>query len=132
MLAITSLTKRYGSLTARNNVSLSIAPGEFFGLLGPNGTGKSTLMSLIAGLKDPDSGRISIGGNPATAANITTRRHLGLVPQSIALYDELNVEENLQIFGQLFGLDRATLKARIDEGLHAVGLYDRRRSRVKT
>ena len=132
MLAITSLTKRYGNLTALDGVSLDIAPGEFFGLLGPNGAGKSTLMSLVAGLKSPDAGAISLAGQSATAANSASRHQLGFVPQTIALYEDLTAEENLQVFGQLFGLDRATLKARIDEGLHAVGLNDRRRDRVKT
>ncbi len=134
MLAITSLTKRYGRLTALDGVSLEIAPGEFFGLLGPNGAGKSTLMSLIAGLKPADAGTITLNGQPAgsNSAAAAARRDLGLVPQTLALYDELTAEENLAVFGQLFALDRATLKTRIDEGLEAVGLQDRRKDRVKT
>ncbi|MCF3650353.1 ABC transporter ATP-binding protein [Synoicihabitans lomoniglobus] len=132
MLAITSVTKRYDKLTALDDISLSIAPGEFFGLLGPNGAGKTTLMSLIAGLKRPDSGTIAVSGSTATAGAVAARQNLGLVPQSLALYDDLSAEENLHVFGQLFGLDRATLKARIDEGLTAVGLADRRKDRVKT
>ncbi len=134
MLAINSLTKRYGSLTALDNVSLEIPAGEFFGLLGPNGAGKSTLMSLISGLKPADAGTITLDDRPAGfgPAATATRRDLGLVPQNLALYDELSAEENLRIFGQLFDLDHATLNARIDESLQAVGLHDRRRHRVKT
>jgi ABC-2 type transport system ATP-binding protein len=132
MLAITSLTKTYGKLTALDNVSLSLKSGEFLGLLGPNGAGKSTLMSLVAGLKRPDSGNIVLDGTPATAASSAARQALGFVPQNLALYDELTAEENLRVFGELFGLNRATLKSRIDEGLEAVGLQDRRRERTKT
>ena len=132
MLAITSLTKRYGDLTALDDVSLSLKPGEFLGLLGPNGAGKSTLMSLVAGLKRPDAGEISLNGTAAVAASAKVRQQLGFVPQNLALYDELSAEENLRVFGQLFALDRATLKERIDEALEAVGLADRRRDRVQT
>jgi len=132
MLEITSLTKRYGKLTALDDVSLRLQSGEFLGLLGPNGAGKSTLMSLISGLKRADAGTVTINGSIATAASSDVRQQLGFVPQNIALYDDLTAEENLRVFGQLFGLDRATLKTRIDEGLTAVGLADRRRDRVKT
>ena len=132
MLAITSLSKTYGKLAALDNVSLSLQPGEFLGLLGPNGAGKSTLMSLVAGLKRPDAGSITLNGTPANTDSSEARRQLGFVPQNLALYDELTAEENLRVFGELFGLNRATLKARIDEGLAAVGLHDRRRERTKT
>lgn len=131
MLAITSLTKRYDKLTALDDVSLSLQPGEFLGLLGPNGAGKSTLMSLVAGLKRADSGSITLNGSLATAHSSEVRRQLGFVPQNLALYDDLTAEENLRVFGELFGLDRTTLDARIDEGLKAVGLDDRRRERTK-
>ncbi len=132
MLAITSLTKKYGKLTALDDVSLRLQPGEFLGLLGPNGAGKSTLMSLIAGLKRADTGSIMLNGSLATAASASVRQQLGFVPQNLALYDDLTAEENLRVFGELFGLDRATLHHRIDEGLTAVGLNDRRHERTKT
>jgi ABC-type multidrug transport system ATPase subunit len=73
MLALRSVTKRYGSITALDNVSLDIAPGEFFGLLGPNGAGKSTLMSLVAGLRAPDAGTLTLDGQPLTAAASAAR-----------------------------------------------------------
>ena len=131
MLAISSVSKSYGSLTALDGVSLDIAAGEFLGLLGPNGAGKSTLMSLVAGLKSPDAGSIAINSAPIHHQNSSARLDLGLVPQDIALYDDLSAEENLQVFGELFGLKRAVLRDRIKEGLEAVGLTDRRRDRVK-
>ena len=132
MLLIENVTKRYGAITALDGVSLSIAPGEFFGLLGPNGAGKSTLMSLVAGLRAPDAGTLALDGVAITSADPSTRAALGLVPQSIALYEDLSAEQNLRIFGELYGLRGATLKARIDEALAAVQLADRRCDQVKT
>jgi ABC-2 type transport system ATP-binding protein len=131
MLALRSVTKRYGSLVALNDVSLDIARGEFFGLLGPNGAGKSTLMSLAAGLRAPEGGTLTLDGVAITPANPDARVALGLVPQSIALYDELSAEQNLRIFGELYGLRGAELRQRIDEALDAVQLADRRKDQVK-
>jgi ABC-2 type transport system ATP-binding protein len=131
MLELRSVTKRYGSLVALNNVSLDLARGEFFGLLGPNGAGKSTTMSLIAGLRAPDTGTLTLDGQPLTAANASARLSLGLVPQHIALYQELTADENLRIFGELYGLRGAELRTRIDAALEAVQLTERRREPVK-
>lgn len=132
MLSINSVSKRYGALTALDNVSLDIAPGEFFGLLGPNGAGKSTLMSLVAGLRVPDGGSLSLDGNSLHARGATARIELGLVPQHIALYEDLSAEQNLRIFGELYGLRGSELRDRIDAALAAVQLTDRRKSPVKT
>lgn len=132
MLSLSSVTKRYGSLTALDGVTLNIERGEFFGLLGPNGAGKSTTMSLIAGLRAPDTGTLTLDGQPLNAASAVARLSLGLVPQHIALYSELNADENLRIFGSLYGLSGADLRARIDGALEAVQLTDRRRDPVKT
>jgi ABC-2 type transport system ATP-binding protein len=132
MLQVSNVTKRYGALTALDDLSLDIARGEFFGLLGPNGAGKSTLMSLISGLRAPDAGTLTLDGQTLTAAGKGARLSLGLVPQHIALYPELTADENLRIFGELHGLRGPELRARIDEALEAVQLTDRRRARVKT
>lgn len=132
MLQLTSVTKRYGALTALDGITLEIGAGEFFGLLGPNGAGKSTLMSLVSGLRAPDGGTLMLDGAPLSAAAPATRTQLGLVPQNIALYDDLTAEQNLRIFGELYGLRGGTLRARIDEALEAVQLSDRRRHAVKT
>jgi ABC-2 type transport system ATP-binding protein len=131
MLSLRSVTKRYGSLTALDNVSLDIARGECFGLLGPNGAGKSTLMSLVTGLRAPDSGAITLDGAPLSAASATVRLGLGLVPQSIALYEELSAEENLRVFGALYGLRGSVLRDRVTEALESVQLAERRRDLVK-
>ena len=132
MLSLRSVTKCYGPLTALNEVSLDIAAGEFFGLLGPNGAGKSTLMSLVAGLRAPDGGAVLVSGAEVSARYAATRRSLGLVPQHIALYPELSADQNLRIFGEIYGLGGAALRARIDECLEAVQLADRRSDPVKT
>lgn len=131
MLQIQNVTKRYGPLTALDGITLEIERGEFFGLLGPNGAGKSTLMSLVAGLRPPDSGTLLLDGVPLSAANTATRCALGLVPQNIALYEDLSAEQNLRIFGALYGLQGAELRERIDEALVAVQLADRRHDQVK-
>jgi len=131
MLSLRSVTKRYGALTALDGVSLDIARGEFFGLLGPNGAGKSTLMSLAAGLRSPDAGALTVDEVVVSPADPAGRVALGLVPQSIALYEELSAEQNLRIFGELYGLRGALLRDRINEGLAAVQLAERRRDQVK-
>lgn len=132
MLRIENLTKRYGSLVALNDVSLSLQRGEFFGLLGPNGAGKTTLMSLVAGIRAPDRGEIFLEGERFQHNRIEQRLQLGFVPQALALYDELSGEENLRLFGRLYGLRGSLLRERVAEGLVAAQLQDRRRDQVKT
>jgi ABC-2 type transport system ATP-binding protein len=130
MLSLQSVTKRYGPLLALDAVSLDIPRGEFFGLLGPNGAGKSTLMSLVAGLRAPDGGGITFDGESLRGAARGLRRKFGYVPQSVALYPDLTAEQNLRLFGELYGLRGADLQMRIDELLEAVQLRDRRHDRV--
>jgi ABC-2 type transport system ATP-binding protein len=131
MLFLDHVTKRYGALTALDDISLSVAPGECFGLLGPNGAGKSTFMSLVAGLRTPERGRILLDGKSVSVMHPATRASLGLVPQSIALYEDLSAEQNLRIFGELYGLRGQELRGRIQEALEAVHLADRRHDQVK-
>jgi len=132
MLTIENVTKRFGEIVALDRVSLSLARGEFFGLLGPNGAGKTTLMSLVAGLRAPDSGSISISGQRVGPNAMAPRHELGFVPQAIALYEELSAEENLRLFGKLYGLAGQELRARVDDGLHAAQLFERRQDKVQT
>ena len=132
MLTIENVTKRFGEIVALDRVSLSLARGEFFGLLGPNGAGKTTLMSLVAGLRAPDSGSISINGQRVGPNAMAPRHELGFVPQAIALYEELSAEENLRLFGKLYGLAGRELRARVDHGLHAAQLFERRQDKVQT
>lgn len=132
MLAVLNLTKRYGEIAALDDVSLSLERGEFFGLLGPNGAGKTTLMSLVAGIRAPDSGTILLNGEPFDLSRTEQRARLGFVPQALALYEELSGEENLRLFGRLYGLGGSLLRERLEEGFVAAQLQDRRRDKVRT
>ena len=132
MLTIENVTKRFGEIVALDRVSVSLARGEFFGLLGPNGAGKTTLMSLVAGLRAPESGSISISGQRVGPNAMAPRHELGFVPQAIALYEELSAEQNLRLFGKLYGLAGQELRARVDHGLHAAQLFERRQDKVQT
>lgn len=132
MLAVRNLTKRYGSLVALEDVSLELEQGEFFGLLGPNGAGKTTLMSIVAGIRSQDTGEILLNGETLRPERIEQRAQLGFVPQALGLYEELSGEENLRFFGRLYGLRGALLRERVEEGLVAAQLQDRRRHQVET
>lgn len=135
MLRITELIKSFGDHRAVDGVSLNIQRGEIFGLLGPNGAGKSTTINIAVGLLRPDSGRVQIdlgNGTHGDPIDHTVRNRLGVAPQALALYDELTAEENLAFFGRIYGLGGSHLAQRVAALLDAVGLADRRRSRVKT
>src|ERR1700677_1899155 len=98
MLQVESLKKSYGSLVAVNGVSLHAGAGEIIGLLGPNGAGKTTTVSMIAGLVRPNSGSVEIEGRRLQGDSDPIKRRIGLVPQDLALFDELTAEANLQLF----------------------------------
>jgi len=132
VLTITHLTKHYGSIAALDGVSLTLERGEFFGLLGPNGAGKSTLMSIVAGIRSADQGEVIFNGEKFTTNRSDLRAQLGLVPQSVALYEELSAEENLRLFGRLYGLRGSVLRERVEEGLRAAQLLERGRDKVQT
>jgi ABC-2 type transport system ATP-binding protein len=132
MIQIKSVTKKFPSATALDNISLTIREKEFFGLLGPNGAGKTTLMNLLVGYLNPDQGEILIAGETVTQDGLQTRKNIGLVPQSLALYDDISAQANLEIFGSFFHIERKLMKERIKEMLESVQLYDRRKDKVKT
>jgi len=132
MIKIQQITKKYPKVTALDAVTLEVQQQEFFGLLGPNGAGKTTLMNLLVGYFNPDSGTITIDGDNVTQDTLEIRKKIGFVPQSLALYDELTAQENLEVFGQLFDIPRKLLKERIEQQLNAVELYERRKDKVKT
>jgi ABC-2 type transport system ATP-binding protein len=132
MLHVLDLHKRYGPTKALNGVSFRVAEGEMFGLLGPNGAGKTTLLSIVAGLLEPTSGSVQILGRTVQASDRDMRRHVGIVPQELAVYGELTARENLAFFGELYGLRGPELRRRVDQVLEAVGLSDRADRRVDT
>jgi ABC-2 type transport system ATP-binding protein len=132
VLAVTNLHKSFGAIRAVDGVSFDVEPGQLVGLLGPNGAGKTTTVSMIAGLVMPDQGAVSIGGAAVSGDRDPVKRRLGLVPQDLALYDDLTARANLRLFGSLYGLTRAVLNEAIDSVLRLVGLADRAGDRVKT
>ena len=131
MLEVDHLKKSYGPVVAVNGVSLHASAGETIGLLGPNGAGKTTTVSIIAGLVRPDSGSVKIEGRPLTGDTDPIKRQIGLVPQDLALFDELTAQANLQLFAALYNLDGAAANRAIGEALELVGLSDRAQDRVK-
>ena len=131
MIEIKNITKKFPSVTALDNVSLEIKDQEFFGLLGPNGAGKSTLMNLLIGYLNADEGEILIDNESVNKDNLLVRAKIGMVPQTIALYDDLSAFENLEIFGSFYGIKKNLLRAVIAENLNKVQLFDRRKDKVK-
>ncbi len=130
VLRCSDLHKRFGQLVAVDGVGFQIAPGETYGLLGPNGAGKTTTVSMICGLLDRDAGEVLIAGDRMDTASTRAKRHVGYVPQEIALYPDLSGRENLKFFGRLYGLTGSDLNTRIDRMLHVVGLEERAGERV--
>ena len=127
VLELRGLGKDYGERVAVKAVDLDVARGELLGLLGPNGAGKTTLISMACGVVTPSRGSVAIGGVPLAKA----KRKLGLVPQDLALYEDLTAVQNLRYFGALYGLRGAALAKRVDWALGVVGLRDRAGDRVK-
>jgi ABC-2 type transport system ATP-binding protein len=132
LLEVRDLRKRYGKQPALEGVSFQVNPGEMFGLLGPNGAGKTTLMSIIAGLMEPTGGEVRLQGEVLTRRRKRLRRLIGIVPQELAIYNELTGRENLRFFGQLYGLSGPALERRVTEILAAVALADRADARAGT
>lgn len=125
VLRCEGLRKTFGDLLAVAGVGFTIGPGETYGLLGPNGAGKTTSISMIGGLLERDAGEVFVNGEALTTRSVQVKRHVGLVPQDIAIYPDLSARENLTFFGRLYGLPKVELKARVEEVLDIVGLSDR-------
>ena len=131
LLSISQVCKRYGSHTALESVSFDVHAGELFGLLGPNGAGKTTLLSIVSCLLEATSGEARIEGRKASTRDRALRRLIGIVPQELAIYGELNARENLNFFGSLYGLSGQHLQTRVAHVLEAIGLSDRANDRVE-
>ena len=121
---VENLVKRYDDLIALDHFNLSIAPGEIFGLLGPNGSGKTTSINCILQLLAYDKGTIELFGEPMTPARYDLKRRIGVVPQQVAVFDELTVRENIDYFCSLYVNDRKRRRALVDEAIDFVGLGD--------
>ncbi len=131
-IEVRGITKRFGSLVAVDHVVLDVRGGELFGLLGPNGAGKTTLLRMLTGLIPITSGEARVAGVDVLKDPDGVRRALGVVPQALTSDLELTAYENLDIYGRFFGVRRSERRPRIDELLHRVGLWDRRKDRVST
>jgi ABC-2 type transport system ATP-binding protein len=131
-LVVENLGKQYGGAEkpALSGLDLSIRRGEIFGLLGPNGASKTTAISILSTTLQPDCGRVTLCDVDILKHPRQARRHIGLVPQDIALYPDLTAWENLSFFGRLQGLGGNLLKTRIQKALEAVGLAQRAHQRV--
>ena len=125
LLGVEKLTKQYGDFTAVDSVDIEAGEGCIFGLLGPNGAGKSTTINCISGLMPPTSGRISIAGFDIVKDGKNAKATLGVVPQELALYEDLPAIENLKYWGQAYGLRGSLLDTRVAEVLDHIGLADR-------
>ncbi|AIQ65829.1 antibiotic ABC transporter ATP-binding protein [Paenibacillus stellifer] len=129
---LTDVVKRYDSKLTVDHVNLSIQEGEIFGLLGPNGAGKSTTISMLCGLLKLDGGSIAVDGVSVEKQPLEVKKRIGLVPQDLALYENMTAEENAMFFGKLYGLRGRLLKERVYEALAFTGLSDRAKDKPST
>jgi len=130
-IEVQNLVKTFGKHEAVKGVSFTIGKGEIFGLLGPNGAGKSTIINMMCGYLAPTSGDTLVAGISISKEPRKVKRMLGVVPQEIALYKDLSSLENLEFFGEMYGLARKERRERAEEVLRFVGLYDRRKEPVE-
>jgi ABC-2 type transport system ATP-binding protein len=127
-VVLKELVKRFGDFVAVDRVSLEIPKGEIFGFLGPNGAGKSTTIRILCGLLGPTSGSGTVAGFDVATQAEDIRRNIGYMSQKFSLYDDLTVEENIEFFGGVYGVQPDVLKTRRDYVLKMAGLEDRRKS----
>jgi ABC-2 type transport system ATP-binding protein len=126
IVKIEGLTKKFGDVIAVDNISLDIEEGEIYGLLGPNGAGKSTIINILCGLINMDKGTIEILGKDIQHSSTYTKQNIGVVPQDIAIYEDLRAYENVKFFASLYGLKGDKLKKEVEEALNFVGLLDKK------
>ena len=129
-IQVQGLHKDFGEVYAVNDVSFDVAAGEIFGLLGPNGAGKTTTISMISCLLQPTQGDVLVMGHSIKNDQMAVKQALGVVPQEIAVYDDLSARENLNFWGKMYGLRGRPLKNRVDEVLEIIGLTERQKGRV--
>lgn len=131
MIRVSNITKRFNDKLVLDNINFEIEEGEIFGLIGPNGAGKSTLINIMTTLVEATKGTIEIGGFDIKKNPIEAKSLIGLVPQELALFEEMTAFDNLQFFGSLYGLSRKVLKERIEEALEVTGLKEHKKEKVK-
>ena len=131
LLEIKGLSKSFGAIRAVDTVGFEVRPGEIYGLLGPNGAGKTTTISMISGLLKPDAGEVIVAGTPFWSDPQRAKSIMGVVPQELAIYEELTGRENLEFWGRMAGLSSHDAKTRAGELLEQLSLTDRARDPVK-
>jgi ABC-2 type transport system ATP-binding protein len=132
LLKVERLSKAFGTVRAVEDVSFEVGEGEIYGLLGPNGAGKTTTISIVAGLLKADAGRVEVAGMDFGSDPERAKKIMGVVPQEIALYEELSGRENLEFWGRVAGLSGSEARKRANELLSALSLSDRAKDTVKT
>ncbi len=132
MIHVRSVSKFFGNIEALKDVSFSINKGEIFGILGPNGAGKSTIVNILNTLVKPDSGEVIIDNVNIRNDGVTVKQIMGVVPQEIALYEELTAYENLMFWGGLYNIPKPLLREHADKTLEIVDLSYRKNDRIKT
>lgn len=132
IIVVENLNKSYQHKSAVNDLSFTVCQGEIVGLLGPNGAGKSTTINILSTILKPDSGNISIGGYDLAKDKSKIKKFIGIVPQDLAIYEEISTEKNVAFFASLYGLHGSELKFQTDKALQQVGLYDHRTEKPKT
>jgi linearmycin/streptolysin S transport system ATP-binding protein len=132
MIDVQHLRKQYGDLVAVDEVSFTAEQGRIFGLLGPNGAGKTTTIGCISGLLKPTAGRVIVSGHDVVNDAKAAKRHLGIVPQELALYSDLSAAANLEFWGAAYGLSGDLLRRRVGDVLTLIGLADRSRDKTST
>src|SRR5262245_17485056 len=122
MIEISHLTKRYGALTAVDDISFTVQPGEVLGFLGPNGAGKSTTMKMITGFLAPTSGSVKVCGHDVEAAPLAAKACMGYLPEGAPSYAEMSVQKFLDFIGDMRGLTGDRRRARFDDVIQRLGL----------
>lgn len=131
IIEVKNLSKKYGKVTAVNQITFKVQKGEIFGLLGPNGAGKTTTISMIAGLIRSNTGKINVKGYDISLNLTEVKNLIGIVPQEISLYNELSAKDNLIFFGKLYGVKGKTLKENISKVLEIFGLSKRSHENIQ-
>src|SRR5436853_4904155 len=126
------LTKRYGDAVAVDHIDLEVAAGEIVGILGPNGSGKTTTILMLLGLTEPTAGRAEVAGFDPLRDPLEVKRRVGYLPDSVGFYDGLSARDNLAYTGRLAGLSRREIDQRFEAAMRRVGLAEHARARVGT
>lgn len=132
MIEISSLSKKFGKITALNELSLNIKKGELLGIIGPNGAGKTTAIRIISCILHPDQGQVRVGGYDVMKNPLQIKGMIGYLPEEPNLYERFKAYDLLKYFGELYGVPKDRLDSRIEELLELVGMSDRAQHRINT